>query len=289
MADITDVEQAIISLIAAVVYPNGTGNVSAIIDPISGSPVPAKTYRGWPQPAQLQPDMRSGIVNINVWRTAVGRSTTRYPMEWVTLSVPTPTVTLTILDDTVTVGGTVGAGQNAAIVVNGVGYVYAVQATDTLTSIATALATDIGNGATSSGPVITIPSATSLGVTVGTIGSSIQEVARQIRHLQVNIWAPTPAIRDAAAKLLVPALRSTLRLSMPDGSSVRVMTDSDGDDNDGDQKEIVYRRMIPVPVEYATTNTSETATVVVTHSNVTPEPAGAPVTSFDTTIGVSSL
>lgn len=286
MADITDVEQAILDLLAEAIYPAGTALPSAIIDPRSGNPVPTKLFRGWPPPAGLQSDMRAGTINVNIYRTGVGHSTTRYTPKWQTVRIAPATVTLTVSGDTVTVGGTPAAGQNATVVADGVGYVHAVQADDTLADIATALADQIGNGASSTGPVLTISGATTIGATVGTLGTSIKEVSRQTRVLQVNIWAPTPAIRDAAAKLLVPVLRDTIRLAMPDGGGARLMTAGDGDDDDGDQKEQLFRRLIPVPVEYATTLVSQDPTVTALTINTTAAD-GTPVNSFTITQGTA--
>jgi len=286
MADLSDVQRAVVDLLAATAYPAGTAQPSAIIDPATGAPVTFQASRGWPQPAQLQDLLRAGSVYVNVWALKGGQSTTRYPVRWQTVAVTPPTVTLAVSGNTVTLGGAIATGQNVAIVVDGVGSVHAVQAGDTLAGIASGLAMAIGGGATSSGPVITIPGTPTIGATVGTFGQSLQEVARQIRRLQVNIWAPTPGIRDAAAKALVPALRSVTRLALPDGSGARLITECDGDDDDADQKEQAYRRILIVPVEYATTVTGSAATVAVVTTTLSPSPEGCPVTRFDTTTGV---
>jgi flagellin-like hook-associated protein FlgL len=65
------------------------------------------------------------------------------------------TTNMTISGQTVTLGGTITAGQSASVTVDGTTYSYTEQAGDTTTSVAAALAADIP-GATSAGAVLTI-------------------------------------------------------------------------------------------------------------------------------------
>src|SRR5919198_514841 len=90
---------------------------------------------------QLQPSGRTA------GSTADGRrATTSTPIR----------LTLTVAGNTVTVAGTPSSPLNAAVLVNGKAYIYPLQANDTATSIATALAALINadTPASSSGEVV---------------------------------------------------------------------------------------------------------------------------------------
>ncbi|MFD2271831.1 hypothetical protein ACFS07_13365 [Undibacterium arcticum] len=128
MADLTDVGSALVALIAQTVYPNGTGQAS-----VANTGV--RIYQGWPNPQQLDADLKLGICHVSVYPRTEERNVTRYSKDWQQLSVNTPTLTLTISGQTVTVGGTVppgeqsakrdGVGQQAALHLCGAGGRYA--------------------------------------------------------------------------------------------------------------------------------------------------------------------
>ncbi len=152
MADISDVENVLVSTLTQAIYPNGTGEPSIINSPCR---IP---YRGWPAPSALDQDLAAGMVNVTVFPQDNEQNVTRYQPRWYPLPVSSPALTLSVSGNTITVGGAVSSPLNAAAIVNGVAHVYAVQPGDTLTSIAAALAALINQNipATSSGPVITI-------------------------------------------------------------------------------------------------------------------------------------
>lgn len=281
MADLSDVEQALVGLIAAALYPNGTSQPSAVT-------AACRIYRGWPMPKALEEDLRAGIVNVSVFPTNIYQALPHYSTDWQTQTVPATTITATVNGQTVTLSGTVRAPQNVAIVVDKHGYVYPVQATDTLAGIATALAALVSadRSASSAGTVVTIPGAVSLHARVGTVGTSIREVGRQKRQFFVTIWAADPTTRDAVGKIVHPTMQGVFRLSMPDGTTATVATADDGNPNDGLQKEQLYRRTHRYAIEYATTQTEQDAQVLVETFNVTggDDPSGAvTIAHFDAT------
>ena len=159
--------------------------------------------------------------------------------------------------------------QNVAALVNGFGYSYSVQANDTLASIATGLAAliNVNTPATSSGQVISIPSAHSLTPRIGVVGNVIQEVARQKRNVMISLWCPSPDLRDNAAKLFDPVLKSTNFLSMPDGTKCRLIYAS-SPITDAIQKEACYRRDLIYSCEYGTTVTTPAPTVTIEQINI---------------------
>jgi hypothetical protein len=296
MADISDVEEAIKSLLTQLAYPLGTENASAVLD-AEGKTHNTQIYRGWPQPNQLDVDMANGTVDVSVFSTRVEQNVTRYSLDYDVLPLPAPTLTLLVgvvsggdvelegggeflleggsgaleLEGApcLTVGGTVTVPQNVAAVVNGVGYSYAVQARDTLTSIATALAALINTNtpATSNGPVISVPTAYSIKPRIGVVGTALQEVARQKRNVMITLWCPSPDLRDNAAKLFDPVLKSTQFLSMPDGTGCRLIYVS-SPVTDTVQKEEIYRRDLIYSCEYGTTIASQAPQVTILEVNV---------------------
>ncbi|MFD2271408.1 hypothetical protein ACFS07_10410 [Undibacterium arcticum] len=135
-------------------------------------------------------------------------------------------------------------------------YIYAVQVADTLTSIATALATLIVAGipgAGSAGAVITLPATARINaVRVGVTGTSIREIRRQERLFQISVWADTPAHRDAIAPAIDVVLAITQFMTLVDQSTAR-MTYKSSPVSDEFQKDKLYRRDLFYTVEYATT------------------------------------
>lgn len=265
MADLTDVENALVALISATLYPNGTSQPSAVN-------VPAIVYPGWPQASQLDADLAAipsgtGRLHVTVFPTKTERNTTRYPTTPQDATTVGPTLTLTVSGQTITLGGTVSTPQNVAALVDASAYTYAVQATDTLASIAAALAAQIP-GASASEAVITIPAGSVIrAARAGGSGTSISEVRRQQRVFQITIWADTPANRASVAKLIDPVLANTEFLTLADGTGAFVRYQSSCDD-DMPQKANCYRRDLLYQVEYATTIQYASTQVVAQQENV---------------------
>lgn len=275
MADISDVMNTLVGLVATALYPNGTSQPSAAgIDCI--------VYPGWPTASRLDADLLIGKAHITVYPRPEEKDTTRYMTQVMPVAPLDPALTLTVVGQTVTVGGAMPSpfeAHNLAVFVEGLPYLYAVQSNDTLTSIATALATLIAvdhPGTTNSGPVITIAGelvVTHDGVNVtlsggsavymegpiapvfcrvGTSGTGIREIRRQERLFQIVIWADTPAHRDAVSAPIDLYLSDRYFITLSDGFWARI-TYKSSPFTDAMQKEKLYRRDLFYTVEYATT------------------------------------
>jgi len=273
MADFTDVANTLVGLIAGVVYPYGTAAPS-----ITGAPV--KIYQGWPDAGQIQKDLKDGIVNISVFPLPTEKLLPYRNLEWQQLSIAPAMVTLAVTPSTVTFGGAAAAGQNIAVLADGRPFVYAVQASDTPSSIAVALATLISavRAASSVGPVLTIPGAHTLVARIGTLGTSIRELRRVERSFQITIWANCFDQRDPLASLLDVALTENYRIQLSDGMQGILRYRSTVQD-DSLQKQGLYRRDMIYSVEYAVTQTL-TDTQVVTEQtaiSVVPLPDSAEI------------
>ena len=276
MADVSDVSNALVTLIAATIYPSGTAQAS-----VAG--VGVRVYAGWPNPEQLDTDLRAAtpICHVSVFTRPEERNTTRFTTDWKPVSVNTPTMTLTISGQTVTVGGVVPPANNphnAMLFANGKPYVYAVLATDTLTTIAASLAALIVidmAGTSAVGAVITMPNSARInGARVGVTGSSMRELRRQERSFQISIWADTFVHRDAIAQAIDTVLAFTTFLTLADSSAGRLIYKGSAVSDD-QQKDRLFRRDLTYMVEYATTQTETETQITQEQLNVSAAIAGA--------------
>ena len=269
MADISDVLTALVNLATP-------GAVSA-----SGGKV--ILYPGWPISSRLDDDMAAGKSHVSVYPRPEERLTTRYQSDWQTVSITTPTLTLSKTFNSVTVGGTVSVPQNATLIVNGNAYSYGLVSADTLTSVASALAAlvNANTPATSTGATVSIPGAYSIVARVGTTGTSIKELRRQERTFQIVIWAPTPSARDSIAKAIDTALAALNFITLADGTAARLIYKGSSM-TDQLSKARIYRRDLMYCVEYATTQTLDSATVTDFQAIFSDKPSGvtAPISNF---------
>ena len=269
MADVSDVYNGLVAYISNLLYPNGTSQPSAIS--YNGSNVSFRVYPGWPVSEDLDSDMAAGIVNINVYPLPTERNiSTLDHTPWI-LSQPAPTLTATASGQTVTIGGTVTAGEAVGITVGNTTYAYLVLATDTLSSIASALAALIP-GATATGSVVTVDSVSNLKAAIGVPTQVVTPVKRQLRWFMIGVWSPSPVLRDQVAKYVDSWLGDLYRLAMPDGSAANLKYHT-SPMNDLLQKENTWRRDLYYEVIFETTRIETLMTVVGTNLTITLQPA----------------
>lgn len=266
MADLTDALNAVVGLLAQALYPNGTAQPSATGDPVV-------IYPGWPQASQLDKDLsgfsngQGGRVHISVFAKEGSTLLPAYSNAWTPLSKQAATVTLSIAGQDVTLAGEPATNQVVGIVLDSEAFTYAVQADDTLTSIATALAAIIPQ-ATSSGPVLSLPPGVKIvAARAGGIGTMQREVQRLKQPLQITIWADTPGRRTAICRVIGPMLAGTERVDLPDLTSARLLYQT-VHENDGNQKANLFRRDYIYTAEYAETQTRSASEVVVTQDTI---------------------
>lgn len=131
----------------------------------------------------LDDELALGNAFVSVFAiNGMTRNTTRLRAIYSTPVITTATITLTVEDNTVTIGGTVTPEQASMIIVNDVGYSYAAIAGDTLSTIAAALVLLIPNSS-AVGAVITITGAYSIVARV-----SVPGTARQILHSEEGMF-----------------------------------------------------------------------------------------------------
>lgn len=262
MADIADVEQKIAEIIAAAVYPTGVPLNG--VSPVAG--VKCKIERGWPTADEADKNLAEGIARVSVYPKAGGEfNRSRFPREWQDAETAAPTLSFTRHgDNEIQFTGATTKAHNVSISTGDVLYVQAVPVGATLASIAESFAAVIP-GATALGAYL--DTTYEMRVTVGTFVRSIMELSRRIRHIQIGIFAPTPAARDALGRAIEPALSLAYRFPLPDGTGAAMEIIGTMPDDAG-QRAGYFRRDTIVSVEYALTITQDAAQVVATELNV---------------------
>ena len=276
MADIADIERAIVAVAAGGLFPAGgylSGALTAsaatavplptpsVPSPTSG-PVSVRLYRGWPEAAALTADLAASAAHVSVYSDpGMSRDVSRWPQIPVQITNNTPTVTAAVSGATVTLGGTVTAGNVVGVQFGApaAAYAYVLQATDTLTTAAAALAGKIA-GATSSGAVLTLPSGIDLAAATMVPQSTLTITRQQVQGVRVVTWAPTPQARDAIVAIVDGAFAG---LKNSAGAFTRFMAVGANEaariqyrgtyTNDVPARDRVWRRDLCYQIEYPTT------------------------------------
>lgn len=264
MADTSDVENELVDLIAAVIYPAGTSQPS-IVNATVG------IERGWPTANDLDQELGAGQAIISVFPPpGLERNTTRWPREEQLLTAPTHTLTAQIAGNVVTLGGTVSLPQNVVVVCSGMVFAYGVQAGDTLASIAANLAEVLAEqfpGTSSVGPALTIQGHSGIpNARVASSGQIYVEQSRQEKTYWITCWCPTPAMRDLLAPAVDVALKQLDFITVGTEQSQARIRYVNSNVSDEAQKVQIYRRDLVYSIEYGTgtiTSATETAAVEV--------------------------
>lgn len=272
MADLSDVLTALANTLGTAFYPNGTANPSAITAPV-------RIYPGWPVPANLDADLAANTVNVSLYPLPMERVEGLTSPDTQTQTITPAQLTLSVSGSQITVGGAIQVGDVATIDRNYAVSTYAVQASDTLASVAAGIASAIGG--TASGNVVTAPSGTfALSAGVSTQGTVIQPMRRIERRIQVTIWAPTPSLRDQAAPIIDNALWNAERITLPDGTPCGLSYQG-SPMTDMLEKQAIYRRDLMIAARYLSTQTQTAQTVG--SLGIDTSTAATPVVSFTVT------
>ncbi len=275
MADISDVTATLAQMAAAALYPNGAADPSAVGATVTIAP-------GWPQPKQVDAAMAAGAAMFTVYPVpGLDVNTSRFLNEDPEpTATPVPELTLTVNGADVTVGGTIKAGEAAFLGVDYAPHTYQVLATDTLDSVAAALAALIA-GATVNGATITLPAGTfDIQAGVSAVASLATEVGRQQRMFMLTAWAPTVALRDSISAAVDVYLKSIAgrRITLADGSiGILIYRGTRELDTLGTRN--CYRRDLNYQVEYPTVVDSTSNTITNLQTTLTLN-GTAPVTTL---------
>lgn len=246
MADLADVEDALLQVAATALYPEGTN---------SGSTIGAecRLYRGWPTPTGLNADLADGIVNVTIFPSDTpGELLTPLPIVYRRDPVSSG-LTVGVTLGTVTFSGSPLETDCVGVLVDDTSYVYRPSALGTAASVAAQLSQliQVDRVAHLAGASVSIPNAHRLVARVVADQVSYREVRRQNRNFIVACWCPTPGLRDASAQAIDIAMAQSSFLPLADGSSARVSYQSTAQ-YDQAQNALLYRRDLFYLVEYPT-------------------------------------
>jgi hypothetical protein len=196
----------------------------------------ARTYIGWPDPNQLNTDLRAATlqtVHASIYAIPGSALTSRYTKEPTVIKAD-PTETAFVVNNTVLLSGVPLAGDNIFIFVNH----HAVQTTvlvgDTMSAITARLVTAInalalpGISASAVAQIITIAGPVySLTATAVGQGTIYVEVTRVTRRFQLTFWCADDLAREALLLSIVPILANAEFLTYPDSSKGRILFDGE--------------------------------------------------------------
>ncbi len=295
MADISDVENALVTLLAGILqmpsgYASGAAGTAATVG------AQCKIYRGWPERSVLDADLAAGTTHVSIFPPpGMTRRLPGYLLEWRPGPTPvTPTLAASVTGTVVSFGGTGGAGQVVGIRITGQAgdttYAYRLLSTDTPASVAAAFAGLI-TGASAASNVLTIPSFPEGPTTVQTIVVADQpawmETRRQEQALWICIWSPTPLLRDLFGGAVDGGIanmqdqwgRQTIQFGLPDGSNALIRYSNSRTD-DAPQQANLWRRDLRYLLNFPTTLLQMQPTVIF---------AGATVSVNGETVDVGDL
>ncbi len=263
MADQSDVEIALQSIIAGKLYPNGADEAS-IIGNI------CRVYRGAPSAPTLGADIATGVLNISVMAREGVKNTTRYPRIWRPAATIPASLIVTVSQVSVSFTGQCLLGQVVGLIIDGSIYAYSVQNSDSTTTLASNIAQHLRTAGwlvAYAGNIITIPGAHSVVGRVVAGAVSFQEIKRQSQEFQISLWCPDPDSRDAAAPLIDQALSSANFIALKDGSFGRI-TFSGSEVSDQASDATLFKRQLLYLVEYPTTLVQITPAMLFGSNNI---------------------
>ena len=269
MADESDVEATLVSMISGVLYPNGLSSAGLLSQPV-------KIYRGWPNAASLRADLAAGTLNVTVFPEAgATRNTTRWPDGVVSSSGGTATLSVQVTGSSATFSGAAGLGQVAGLLVDRLAVVHRTVAGDTPDLVAATLGKLINSQriTTVSWSTVTVPG---VGFMVGRVvadTSVLRWTRSQLQRFRITCWCPTPTSRDLVAPAIDTALASSAFITFGDGSSGRlryVGTTLFDQSHDA----ALYRRDLVYSVDYLTTVADVLLSMIFGDTTLAPMGAG---------------
>ncbi|MDE8348934.1 MAG: hypothetical protein POG74_05540 [Acidocella sp.] len=248
MADQSDVEVALQSIIANALYPNGSGEASAIGNI-------CRIYRGMPTAPALDADLAAGVVQVSIMASSYVKNTTRYPRVWQVIKPVTASLGVIVEKTMAIFSGSCLPGQLAGVMVDGAIYPYAVQALDSPATVASNLAVLIRSAGwivDYAGSTLSVPVADMFTARVVNGAGALLEIKRQAQEFDVTLWCPDPVSRDSAAPFIDQALTIKQFIGLSDGSSARVVYVG-CDISDLNSDATLFKRRLRYEVEYPTT------------------------------------
>jgi len=261
MASLGDVLSVLTQNVTDAVYPNG------LLQP-STAGIDTTIISAWPIRNDIDDILKSGKALISVFPTNKVKVVTKFERVYQDIETTQPTLTATVLGQTITIAGTVSVPQAVTAIVDNVAYSYQVLISDTLTTIAANVAALIP-GATSLGTVITLTNPYSVSTTIATAATSALELSRQERVFLIRCWTTDPIIRDNLMNPIDIAFKENYRIVLPDGFyGITWPMESAQAYMDDWEKSLLIVGNLEYKVQYPTTLTNTFTTITSTKQNL---------------------
>lgn len=266
---------------------------ASIKDAIAAAELPANwVYPGWPEPEDLQKDLRNHICHVSIFSSAhsgkpAGGATMQGALE---LAAPVITLTAelsggrlsggdvsTAASGTITLGGTTGSKAITIAEIGKYFVSYKPVDEDTLHNDALGLVVAINSNtdvaalvtATCLTNVVTVTAnavgdagnAIHLGYKIGGTGESIQVIRSQSGGIEIHVWAYDNDSRKLFANTIDNAFANVRLINFPDSSSGR-MTYRTTTTTDAEVRHGVFRRILRYDIQYDETLITPTYTVL---------------------------
>ncbi len=273
MADQSDVENALVSTITNILYPNGYSSGGVLTQTV-------KIYRGWPNTASLRTDLAAGTLNVTVFPKAdTSRNTTRWAEGLVSTGAATPSLTVNVTGPCATFAGSAETGQLAGLLVDSLAVVHRTVTGDTPELVAAALAELIRTQriAVATGATVTVPGAALLLGRIVADQPVLCWTRSQLQQFRISCWCPDPTSRDSVASTIDSALSSVGFIALSDGSSGRLRYVATTE-FDRSQDAALYRRDLVYSVDYLTTVSNTLPSMIFGDTTLAPLGSGSVTT-----------
>jgi len=273
MADQSDVENALVSTITNILYPNGSSSSGVLAQIV-------KIYRGWPNTASLRTDLAAGTLNITVFPKAdTSRNTTRWAEGLVATNTATPSLTVNVAGTSATFAGSAETGQLAGLLVDSLAVVHRTATGDTPELVAAALAELIRTQriALVNRATVTVPGVGLLLARVVADQPVLCWTRSQLQQFRISCWCPDPTSRDSVASTIDNALSSVSFIALSDGSSGRLRYVGTTE-FDQSQDAALYRRDLVYSVDYLTTVADTLPSMIFGDTTLAPLGSGSVTT-----------
>jgi hypothetical protein len=244
MADISDIEDAIVTEVIAALYPSGSAQPSCV-------GATCRIYRGWPSPSSLNSDLAAGVVNVTIFPSSSPGEVLNVYLDSSLTTAPPSALAATVTGKSVTFSGQVITGEIVGLLVDDIPYIFTLNSSDTTENIAAGVATLICRNqlALSNGCTVTVPGAVTLTSRVVANGVEERSVRRQRREIQVNCWCPSAALRDLVGTTIDAAFSTSSFIDVSDGTKAHVRYVAT-QVYDQSQNALLYRRDLCYDFEY---------------------------------------
>lgn len=224
---------------------------------------PGQVFPGFPTVQNLTDILHAGKYCISIYpHSGTGAKPMKawYP-EPMQVSAVVNTLTASVSGNVITFGGSAMPNINVHTLFNHpeVVVAYKTTASDTVPSVASAVATAINNAhvagvsATANANAVTLIGATNLHVNLSGTAQIAQEVRRLCRRIQVDTWCPDFQIRDTLDEIITSNVGTLInsKYDLGDGTTVWVKYVPGAWDDARESADLMYRGIYLFDCEYS--------------------------------------